>query len=111
MATFELARFAKKLAILGKFDTWEASPLEVRNCINFLDVDLARKILSRNRKLIEVLGMKIPGLGSKPGVLSDFLLKGYKGSTDMGKNWKLTTNGKSWTSHSESESCQLGKTL
>lgn len=60
---FELARTIIKIArtpALRKQFKWDATEAEVRDCINYCDVDLALKILKRNEVMRDVLYSTLP---------------------------------------------------
>jgi hypothetical protein len=112
MLHFELFRIGVKLYTTGIENLFKASDEEVIAAINDLDVDLAKKIICRNRKLIHhclYKGFSFSGIRTQnetdKGI--DWLIErlllggGFKDliELDVEKNWLI---GGKWISHGES---------
>ena len=110
--TFEIARVAYRLGQAGAFDlVWEGSTDETRECINYCDVKLARKILDRNRGLYEVMFSERWDFYTNKAFLKkaawDTIRNGLevvvKDPGNIDKNWYLDEG---WANYGE---CQNGK--
>jgi hypothetical protein len=108
--TLDLARAAGKLGLLGMGKCWKASEEETRTAINELDVELARKIVERNKGVLETILGKVYGAGTTTVQKALRLIseggKKLLDVEDMSKNWRLDG---SWDYHSESQNAQVAK--
>lgn len=103
---FDLARAALELGVVG--DLWETSDDETRSAINNYDFALCRKIVSRNKEMLQAIcGAVYEKDKSANRAILVLVEQGVKGfiDTDMHKNWLLKGEGK-WTTHSSATDCQ-----
>lgn len=111
----ETFRIAVHAYNFGFKDLYQASQDEVIACINNLDVDLAKRIIRRNRQVIagclEHCYENFRGQSKRVNFLMDELLlgPGFAGhiELDVEKNWHLTDL--KWVGHSETPDCMLHK--
>jgi hypothetical protein len=85
----DFSRLVSNLAHKGFHFLWQANEAEVRDCINHLDVELARKILAANKQVLEAL---LRSFGDTYQAKALRLIRqGAKNllPTDMKQNWRL----------------------
>lgn len=105
---FELGRFVFSLVEMGLQGVWKTSKEEIFAAVNDGDLGVARKIVERNRRVLDaMLGRIFPGLDRPEAVVEGFILKGVKefAGVEMEKNWLITPS--KWVGHSESANCQF----
>lgn len=91
--TFDMARKAFMFADYDLMDNWKATEEEVRTCINNCDVELAQKILARNKEMFCKLIESAYTWATANHVtgIYDLYINGMHtivDTTDIMKNWK-----------------------
>lgn len=111
---YDFARIALKMAQKGMGKIWESSPDEARSIIDGLDVEGAKKVLLRNRRIVE--GVIQSKYSSDPVKVKKFfegpILSGVKEEIglEMDENWHLSKPF-GWVSHSEGKGACVNKWL
>lgn len=114
----DLARVAVQMGSSGLLFLWQAEEQEVRDAINYCDVELARKILKRNESLLRVmLSKQYTGFSLAVDYAVQAFMNGIDSvianPTDVESNWELgdmyprTNNW--WHGNDYTPSCQRGK--
>jgi hypothetical protein len=93
----DMSRQVANLAHRGWSYLWQADENEVREAINTLNVELAKRIVKQNEKALKALFASFSGYGNKPMRLIE---RGARNliPTDMRQNWKLNDY---WSRHSD----------
>lgn len=103
---FDISRKVVKFAELGYLKFWKGSEKETIDCINNCDVKLAKKILTRNKKImLQIIKEAYKGIPSNQhrkiyGVLFRGVQSLVKDPSDIKGNWELTS---AWTEHSDGQ--------
>lgn len=92
----DISRQVMKMGVLGFGFLWQATEEETRTAINEYDVVLARKILERNRRMVNTIIQRVYGKNSSEPLVTYAwrLLNGglgevVKDPTDVVRNWSL----------------------
>lgn len=108
---FDLVRAAYYLACVMSADAWESSDVETVTVINNCDAAQARKILRRNKALVDTVVQAVYSLSNHGAAVNMFwklVEEGVKNSVsvDLEDNWCLPPAKTGWLSHSGAKNCQ-----
>jgi hypothetical protein len=92
----DISRQVMRMGVMGLGFLWQATEEETRTAINEYDVVLARKILERNRRMVNTIIQRVYGKNSSEPLVTYAwrLLNGglgevVKDPTDVVRNWSL----------------------